>query len=149
MARQRRGFELTDPGVPKPKASHYRYLKAVVDVLDSGKQLNAKTIADELAISRTAVWAMRKRHPWLEPWVNTIVGELNDNIVQLVIRKMGNVALKGSVPHAELFLKSKGQLKVDGPGGGPLVAFQVNVNGIPAATSMEQWPGGVLEAPKA
>jgi hypothetical protein len=118
-------------------------------VLDSGKALNAQTIGDHLNISRSAVWAMRKRHPWLEAWVNDIVEKANANIVQLVIRKMGSVALKGSVDHATLFLKAQGKLQGDSDGRGTVnVGFNVQIDGIPQATTPAAWPGGVLEAPK-
>jgi hypothetical protein len=120
-------------------------------VLDSGKPLNAATIGEAMHISRSAVWALRKRHPWLEAWVNEQLEAANNNIVQAVIRKMGAVALRGSVDHAKVFLQAKGRLQSETPQGGPgggVVAFQVNINGIPTQAPLEGWPGGVLPEAK-
>lgn len=77
-------------------------------------------IANRMGITRENLWRLRRRHPGLDGWISEQLATGNEHLVGPVVRKMAMLGLRGSVDHAELFLKHvTGNLGGAAPAGGP------------------------------
>jgi hypothetical protein len=133
----------------QPKAEHWRYLRAFVDVLHDGGQVTHKAIAKKLGFHRESVSRRFGKTPELELWINEQLKFAMGALHAPVVRRLGLIALrKGSVAHAELYLKAIGELRDSAAPFGAGATVNILIGGVPVAVTADQWPGGVLEAPK-
>lgn len=82
-------------------------------------------IAKRMGISKQAFWLMRRRCQGLDAWVASEIGKKNEHFAQPIVRRLALTALRGSVPHAELYFKVTGSLQA--PGDGASAAVQNNI----------------------
>lgn len=90
---------------PEVPAWFHRYLRVQTELLEEAAPVTFQAIAKRMGIDRVSLWRLRRRHPGCDAWVSQQLAEETAHLVGPVLRKMAMLALRGSVQHAELFLK--------------------------------------------
>jgi hypothetical protein len=132
---------------------YQRFLRAALNLIDAGKSVTYGNLGAELGRAKQVVWKFVKRHPEVLEYVEEQVSRANAQFAGLVVRRHAMLGMQGSVPSADLFLKSQaGHYARSAAAEGFQVApgaFQLNIlvprpdlPGLPAPS-----PGGVVTGP--
>jgi hypothetical protein len=101
------------------------------------------TIARELGCSRETLSRWYRQHPQLADWVRDQLDARAHHQGSAIVARLASLALKGSVAHAELYLRATHRIGSDqAPAQPPSVVVVV-----PPQQPLDAWPGGVLPAP--
>lgn len=129
-----------------PRAIHWRYLRCLAESLDGDGNITDRAIAAKLGLSAETLSRWKQRYPQLRKWVAAQLDELAGEKASAVVNRMATMALKGSVSHAELYLKAVGRVGGDA-GQAPSVTVNI-LGGGPVPQFPDDLPDGtrVLEA---
>lgn len=94
-----------------PKQRDFDYLEAVALLYDEGRPVNLPNLGELLGITKQAVWKYQRENPQLMAWVNSQIRGVASQRVGGVIRKLAEIAERGSAEHAKLYLQVMGELR--------------------------------------
>lgn len=116
-----------------------------VEALGKDGDLSHVAMGRALGVRPEAISRWTTKYPEFRQWVGEQIDRLAGEGSSALLMRCLKLGLRGSVQHAELYLKAKRLIGSEQPAAGPV---QVNIVQIPQATAMQAWPGGFLEAPK-
>ena len=121
-----------DSGVVRyePDLRAWSYFEAHMALLGEGGRLTNITLGAKMRppMKEDALRKWRKAHPEADAWVRKRIEESVESDKGLVIRRATELALKGSIDHANFLAKVGGWFKQpEGAGGNGGTSVQVNV----------------------
>jgi hypothetical protein len=90
----------------RPRPQHFRAKHAVIELLAGNQPVNHSSIAKSLGISRQALYKFRRAYPGFDAWLTEELRKECAHLAAAVVHKMAMLALRGSVKHAETFLRA-------------------------------------------
>jgi hypothetical protein len=78
-----------------------------------------------MGIRPESLWKLRQRYPGLDNWVCEEMRRMSSHLIGPVLLKTAQMAIRGSVQHARLFLEAVGELKELNSAGGANAANQL------------------------
>jgi hypothetical protein len=79
--------------------------RAVYSLIDQGQPVTFSNLTTELGISRQGAWKFFRCQPGFLSWMNGGLRGENEHLIGPLARRMYGVAMRGSVPHGEFFMK--------------------------------------------
>lgn len=97
--------QAADPTTPTVSPRWRVIQRAVYTLIDEGKQPTQANLAVQLGVSRQAIWKFFRSQPEFLKWLDDQMRAENEALIGPLARRMFNIGMQGSVPHADMFAK--------------------------------------------